>query len=603
MAPPLPSGAGLPSADAPTGIAAGRFGALSSNREAYLIRARRIAGLTVPSLFREQGATGGDDTVNTWQSLGARGVNNLASKMILALFPPGRSFIRLKPGRKELVAMNALDPDSRGALKAEIDKGLSAVEREFVDCVEADGHRATLFDTARHLIVGGNHGLQLYPNGSLRGIHLEDYVTLRDKAGKLLEAVVQDTMAYQALPDDIQAMVMDNGFNPDPKVNPKAQVSVYTHIQLTSANFLTDPTAAVYTIYQECYGQEVPGSSGTYMEEFLPYLFLRMVALESEDYGRSYAEDYEGDLQAVDSLTEIITTGSAAVARFIQFVRPGGMVSKKQLAEADNGAVLTGQAGDVWTLENNKTADFTTAAQTSEKAEARLEAAFLLNSTVQRNAERVTAEEIRYVAQELEDALGGVYANQVVTWQRPYAVIAIKAYQRAGRVTSYPAGSVQVTVIAGMAAIGRNDELAALDSFMQGTIASLGAAVTTQTVNPRIYAARRAAALGIDTDGLIYSEEEASANQQAMQQRQTVELFGPEMVQQIGQYITRSNAAAIQANAKTQPGTPATQPGQPGAGGGGAPAAPPTAGSGLVPFTPSQAPQMTPQAQPSPPVQ
>lgn len=34
----------------------------------------------------------------------------------------------------------------------------------------------------------------------------------------------------------------------------------------------------------------------------------------------------------------------------------------------------------------------------------------LLNSAVQRNGERVTAEEIRYVAGELEDTLGGVYS-------------------------------------------------------------------------------------------------------------------------------------------------------------------------------------------------
>ena len=37
----------------------------------------------------------------------------------------------------------------------------------------------------------------------------------------------------------------------------------------------------------------------------------------------------------------------------------------------------------------------------------------LLNSSVQRNAERVTAEEVRYMAQELETALGGVYSIPV----------------------------------------------------------------------------------------------------------------------------------------------------------------------------------------------
>lgn len=596
--PDFPSG-GLPSSAKGTGPACGRYSALRATRDAYLVRARRVAGLTIPSLFREEGAAGGDDTVTTWQSHGARCVNNLASKIVLALFPPARPFIRLEPSRQTLLAFNQMDPDTAGALKAEIDKGLGATEREFANCVEEDGDRATLFDAARHLIVGGNHGIQIYPGGSIRGFPLDSYVTMRDSQGTLLEWVICDNMMFAALPKDIQDMVATRGYDINPQTNPKQCIDVYTHGMLVEGRI---------EVYQEVYGLKVPGSDASYEPDYCPYQFLCMIRLKNEHYGRSYAEDYEGDLQALDSLTEIITTGSAAVARFIQLVRPGGRVSKKALQEARNGDVLTGQAEDVVTVQGNKEGDFGTAQKVLDGITERLTAAFLLNSSVQRSAERVTAEEIRYVAQELEDALGGVYANLTVTWQRPYGTVKLRICQKTGRVTKLPSGSVKITVIAGMAAIGRNDELAALDSFVQGATAQLGAQVMTQAINPRILLARRATALGIDTQGLIYSEEEASAQLQAQQQQLATQTFGPELVKQLGQYLTRSNAAAIAAAAPTQgapaPAAPGQPPGSPPAGAGGPPQ-PGGANNPYAPLTsllPSTAPQGTPQAQPSLPL-
>lgn len=581
--PALNSSQGLPSQAKVNGPAQGRYAALMSTRDSFLVRARRQAGLTIPYLFRESGANDSTSETTAWQSHGARCVNNLAAKLILAMFPPGRPFIRLKPGRVTKLALNQLDPDSRGALQAELDKGLSAVELEFVDCVEMDGDRATLFDAARHLIAGGNYAIKVHPDGALEGVALDNYVTRRSPKGTLLEWVILTSMGFDEVPPDVQAIAVQSGYDPSQLTNPAQKIDVYTHGILVAGQM---------QVYQEAYGQRVPGSEGYWDPEMCPYLFLCMVLLKNEHYGRSYCEDYEGDLQSCDSLTEIVTTGSAAAARFIQGVRPGGMVTKKQLAEANNGDVLTGNAEDVWTVQANKSADFSTAETRLAKVEDRLSAAFLLNSAVQRDAERVTAEEIRYVAQELEDGLGGVYANQVVTWQRPYAVVKLRACQRNGRITSFNAKAVDVTIIAGMAAIGRNDELAALDNFMQGGIASVGAPVMTQSINPRIYLSKRAAALGINTDGLVYSEEEATQQMQAQQQQHVMELFGPELVKQIGQYVTRSNAAAITANPQT---APAPVPTAPQSGG-----VPPS--GGLVPFAPSQAPQNTPQAQPSSPI-
>ena len=56
-----------------------------------------------------------------------------------------------------------------------------------------------------------------------------------------------------------------------------------------------------------------------------------------------------------------------------------------------------------------KLGDFRIAYDTMQRIETRLEHAFLLNASVQRQAERVTAEEIRFMAEALEQSLGGIY--------------------------------------------------------------------------------------------------------------------------------------------------------------------------------------------------
>ena len=81
-------------------------------------------------------------------------------------------------------------------------------------------------------------------------------------------------------------------------------------------------------------------------------------------------------------------------------------------ADLDAGFALACQTlieGDVSVLQVNKFNDLRVALEAARTIEERLSLAFLLHSAVQRNAERVTAEEIRFMAAELEDALGGLY--------------------------------------------------------------------------------------------------------------------------------------------------------------------------------------------------
>jgi hypothetical protein len=82
-----------------------RYNKLLTEREHYLDRAEECSELTIPSLIKPEGFTSSSDLYNPFQSVGARGVNNLASKLLLLLLPPNSPFFRLSitgDAKKEL---------------------------------------------------------------------------------------------------------------------------------------------------------------------------------------------------------------------------------------------------------------------------------------------------------------------------------------------------------------------------------------------------------------------------------------------------------------------------------------------------------------------
>ncbi|MBX9265138.1 head-tail connector protein, partial [Klebsiella pneumoniae] len=95
---------------------------------------------TIPSLFPKDSDNASTDYTTPWQSVGARGLNNLASKLMLALFPM-QSWMKLTISEYE--AKNLLG-DAEGLAK--VDEGLSMVERIIMNYIESNSYRVTLFE-------------------------------------------------------------------------------------------------------------------------------------------------------------------------------------------------------------------------------------------------------------------------------------------------------------------------------------------------------------------------------------------------------------------------------------------------------------------------
>src|SRR6056297_2390766 len=81
-----------------------------SDRKAFEDRAEKFAEVTIPALFREEGSSGANALPRKHvQSLGAKLVKNLGSKIALTLFPPSSSGFKLTPDAEALSAVTAGD--------------------------------------------------------------------------------------------------------------------------------------------------------------------------------------------------------------------------------------------------------------------------------------------------------------------------------------------------------------------------------------------------------------------------------------------------------------------------------------------------------------
>lgn len=494
---------------------AGRYAQLESSRDAFLQRARDAAELTIPTLMPPEGHSGTTLYATPYQSIGSRGVNNLASKLLLALLPTNSPFFRLTIDDFDLALATNGQAD-RGA----VEEALARIERAGLQEIEASAVRVPVFEALKQLVVTGNALLYMPKDDKgMKVYRLDRYVTKRDAMGNVLEIITKESVSPLMLPEEVRQLLTD------PEDRSTKDYDLYTYVCRKDKK---------WEVHQEVQGIEIPESRGEYKLDQNPFIPLRFIRVDGEDYGRGYVEEYIGDLKSLEALTKAIVEGSAASAKVLFMVRPNGTTKARNLAESPNGAIVTGDANDVSTLQVQKGGDFRVAMETMNAIQERLNFAFLNNSAVQRNAERVTAEEVRYMAQELETALGGIYSILSQEFQMPLIKLLLNRLEADGKMPKLPEDTVKPTIVTGIEALGRGQDLNKLATFLQ-YLQPLGPEVISSEMNIDDYISRLAASLGIDTGGLVKSPQQKQAEQQqamAAQQQMMAEQTAAKMAEQ-----------------------------------------------------------------------
>jgi hypothetical protein len=510
-----------------TGAAEKRYDQLAISRQPFLDRGRDIAAKVIPSLFPPEGHDGTSRLRQPYQGVVARGVNNLAAKLLLALLPPNTPFFRF-----------VIDP--RIAAQEQSDM-LEAVQQALVDRekfvmqeIETGTLRVGAYEALKQLLVIGNVLLYFSKQGVMRSMRLDKYVVHRDPEGNVLEIVTKEMIPEEQVPEPIRKK--------EPTEAPAGQrvdktVAVYTWIRRAAEG-------KPWVVHQEIRGQVVPKSGGTYPSDKLPWIPLRWSRIDGEAYGRSLCEDSYGDIRSLEALSKAVVQGSAAAAKILFMVNPGGVTRKKDLESAENLAVITGLADDVSVLRIEKLSDFNVAKTAIDTITERMEASFLLNASVQRAGERVTAEEIRFMASELEDALGGVYSLLSQELQLPLVKVLLSRMESAGKIQPLPKDVIAPQIVTGLDALGRSHDLNKLHLGLRTIAETLGPEAAHLWINPETVISRIFVALGVDQKALVKTAEEVQETLQQQQQQQMMEKLGPAGIKAASEQVTNATAAA-----------------------------------------------------------
>lgn len=473
-----------------------RYDFLRSYRSDFLTTAVKCSQVTLPYLIQEEeisGKRGSQKLTTPWQSVGAKGVVTLASKLMLALLPPNTSFFKLQLNESKLG--QEFPPEVR----TELDTSFAKLERTVMESIAASADRVAVHQALKHLIVAGNvliymgkDGLKVYP--------LNRFVVDRDGNGNVIEIVTKESISRKLLEAEIPGLgeTVDRPNPPgEDGDSGDTEVDVYTRAIRSEGRWVW---------HQEVFGKIIPKSRGSAPLDNSPWLPLRFNTVDGECYGRGRVEEFLGDINSLEALMQALVEGSAVSAKVVFLVNPGSTTKPASIAAAGNGAIVVGKPDDVGVIQVQKAMDFRTAQEMTAVLERRISEAFLVLNV--RQSERTTAEEVRMTQMELDQQLGGNYSLLTAEFLIPYLNRKLAVAQRSGQIPKIPKGLVNPTIVAGINALGRGQDAESLIQFFTTIQQTFGPEALSSLIDPVEAVKRFAAAKGIDMLNLVKTQDQ-----------------------------------------------------------------------------------------------
>lgn len=415
-----------------------------TKRNPFLDRAKHYAKLSLPYLLNDEGDN--ETSQNGWQGTGAQATNHLANKLAQVLFPAQRSFFRV-----DLTTKGEEQLSKAGLNKTKLATMFARVEMAAMKSLEQRQFRPAIVEAFKHLIVAGNCMLFKPSKGNISTIPMHHYVVNRDTNGELLDIILLQKKALRTF-DPATRMAIEASMR-GKMCKKDDEVKLYTHAHYEGDGF--------WEVNQSA--DDIPvGTKSRVKTEKLPFIVLTWKRSYGEDWGRPLMEDYSGDLFVVQFLSEAVARGAALMADIKYLIRPGAQTDVDHFVNSGTGEVITGVEEDIHIVQLGKYADLTPVAQVLETYTRRIGIVFMMESLVRRDAERVTAVEIKRDALEVEQNMGGAYSLFAMTMQTP---VALWGLNEVGKTLT--SELIDPVIITGIEALGRMAELEKLADFSQ----------------------------------------------------------------------------------------------------------------------------------------
>lgn len=475
-----------------------RFTSLDNKRSTRKSRLEHYSGLTLPYLMPPEAHQDGEYELRTdHHSIGAQAVNHLANKVVIGLFQPGFPFFKLELAEKETqaLAQSGVTPDI-------IEQSLSIGERNATKQLAKGQIRPQLFEAVKQLIVLGN-ALPVFHKQDFELINFRDYVIKRSRDGSVLEMVVRNCTTFGELESEAREELAKTGAYNDPET------------KVTHYYWILRNSSGKYNVTQWIDKTKLSSSFDSTYSSYsaLPWQPQAWVLPAGWDYGVGLVEEYVGDLTAITEYAESLSDGAAIASVWRFLVDPSSQVRPEDITEGENGDALPGTQSAISILQAEVGNNMSTVQVIQQDVIQRFSRGFLLMSSVTRDAERVTAQEIRTLANELETGLGGVYSRLAVSFQSPLAYYLLRNAK-----VDIQGTKIEPVILTGFDALSRAAELERVQLFLQdvANITSLPPQIQDWLkIGPilRSLAANR----HLTADDYVNNQEQV---QQAQQQRQ-----------------------------------------------------------------------------------
>ena len=486
-----------------------RWNQLDQKRKGMLYRFEEYASVTLPKVCLPDNVDQFNASIqHDWSSVGAQAVNHLTNKITLNLFRPGVPFFRLDPDRKMKVQMA-----NAGVTEEQLRESLVGGEQEALRVMDQKAIRPKLNEVVKNLIVVGNVLLDLTTKDEPRVLGIKRYAVKRSVSGALIEIVIREKVLYNELADDVKPFV------------PQRSRDNMEYAYVEYFRWYRKGKDGKWEYTQHVDEVRLPSSfDQTYKDETLPVYVLTWDLADEHDYGTGLVEDYAGDFGTLSSLTESEIKAALLASDYRWLANPAGTGDINDIKNSVSGDVIAGGKDDLSIVSLVDGGGIQAVAASADKVIRRIGQAFLLGSAITRDAERVTAEEIRMQAMELETSLGGVYSRLAVELQLPIVTWLLRQID-----VTLNGTQLIPTIVTGLAALSRNAEAQQLSMFL-ASLAQLA------TLPPEVLARLKlsatisvlASAQGITAskyvkDEAVVQQEQAAAQEQAVNQQATVD--------------------------------------------------------------------------------
>lgn len=409
--------------------------------DSTITKIESYAKWSLPTIFADVDIRNGQrvPVARDFQSVGAMLTNYLASKLTQLLFPANQPFFRLE-GTQDMGTLAMMIGSNEGELTATLaDLENSAYRRIFMG---SSYHQ--LVHAIKLLIATGN--TLIYRDseeGRTLAYSLRQYTVLRDGTGKVLDIVLKERVAYSTLPDEVKVLFKGR--------KDTDELILWTRCQRKHRS-----KSDTFEVSQQVEQFSI-GDISEYPEKICPYIPVVWNLVTGENYGRGLVEDFAGDFAKLSELSQSLTLYEIEATKVLHLVSPGSGTDVDELQDAESGEYVQGKAGEVAAYEAGDYNKIRIIMEDLQAIYQRLAPAFMYSGNV-RDAERVTAEELRMNAQEAEVSLGGVYSSLADSLHVPLAHILVNEINPSF-ITEVVQGGITLNVLTGVAALGRSSSI------------------------------------------------------------------------------------------------------------------------------------------------